>query len=246
MTDFGGKMKFKLRYVAIAFAIFAFSNPSIAQSVLREMNEKARLDDVKIISPKLPFDEAATKTALERGPTTISGVLYTRTASDGSDAPLLNGGAKAIPAANQRVHLYPVTPYYDEFHALVKKYRLYRGKQKISLEPDIRMHELHYYAQTDGYGRFNFYGIKPGRYMIYADKKVNGSYNVNVATGQTLTNLYTIYGQMGATHYENQTRNWSAMAYAEKFIEVKPSDKLVEIDVRMLQNPDHPILKNVK
>ena len=54
------------------------------------------------------------------------------------------------------------------------------------------------------------------------------------------------YGQVGVTKYENQTRTWTATAYAEKMIELKPGDKVFEIDVRMLQNPDHPILKNVK
>ncbi|MBN8648078.1 MAG: hypothetical protein J0L55_09000 [Caulobacterales bacterium] len=239
-------MKTGIKYFAIAIASFSCINVANAQSVLREMNEKAQQNEVKIISPKLPFDEATTRNMLETGNINIQGVLYTRTASDGSDAPLLNVGAKAVPAANQRVHLYPVTPYYQEFIGLVKKYRFYRGKQKISIEPDIRVHELHYYAQTDEYGRFTFYNMKPGRYMIYADKQVKGSYNETVATGRSVSDFNPYYGQVGVTKYENQTRYWSAIAYAEKFIELKPDDKVLEIDVRMLQNPDHPILKNVK
>ena len=239
-------MKIDFKYIAFIPAIFAVVNNANAQSVLREMNDKAQQNEVKIISPKLPFDEATTRNMLETGNINIQGVLYTRTASDGSDAPLLNGGAKAVPAANQRVHLYPVTPYYEEFIGLVKKYRFYRGKQKISIEPDIRVHELHYYAQTDEYGRFTFYNMKPGRYMIYADKQVRGSYNEMVATGRSVSDYNPYYGQVGVTKYENQIRTWSATAYAEKMIELKPSDKVFEIDVRMLQNPDHPILKNVK
>ncbi len=239
-------MKYSFKISVIAIAAFSFVNIANAQSVLREMNEKAQQDEVKIISPKLPFDEATTRNMLETGNINIQGVLYTRTASDGTDAPLLNGGAKAVPASNQRVHLYPVTPYYEEFIGLVKKYRFYRGKQKISIEPDIRVHELHYYAQTDEYGRFTFYNMKPGRYMIYADKQVRGSYNEMVATGRSVSDYNPYYGQVGVTKYENQTRTWTATAYAEKMIELKPGDKVFEIDVRMLQNPDHPILKNVK
>ena len=238
-------MKTGLKYFAIAIASFSFINIANAQSVLHEMNEREAQDTPLKITPKQPFDLEATQAAVVRGKSSITGVLYSRTTDTGADAPLLYAGAKPFPAANLRIYLYPMTPYMEEYHSLMKKYRFYKGKQKIDLVLDDRAYDYRFYTDTDKYGRFSFPNIKAGRYMIYAERELSGTYNQIVPVARSVSDYNIYYGQVGVTRYENRAANWVNKFYSEKIVDIKDNQNL-EIDVRLLTNPDHPVLKNAK
>lgn len=111
----------------------------------------------EIIYPKLPFDQTASKNALEKGKSTISGFVFY--------APKGGYGIKSV---NQRtygkyvmVSLFPLTAYIAEWNQLKNRW----GKKKIvkmSKEADAMRIDI----KADEGGNFTFTEMKPGKYLL--------------------------------------------------------------------------------
>ncbi len=233
-------MKNFVKFGFTAMALLMFASPSYSQSVLKQVNKQEQLDTVQYIYPKTNFDEEYTKNAIALGNSTINGVLFYKITNDGLDAALLST-IKPEPVSGHKVFLYPYTPYLVEYINLSKKQARSRDPQKRKVMADERLFNYAYYSETDNYGRFSFGKMKPGKYFLSAEKMVSGYYYTTVATGRAVTDFNPYYGQVGVTQYENQRQNWSALAILEKVVEVKEDGKIVEVDARLMLNPDRLI-----
>lgn len=233
-------MKNIVKYGFMSLSLLMVATPSYSQSVLKKMNMQEQLDTVQYIYPKTNFDEEYTKNAVALGNSTINGVLFYKITNDGSDAALLST-IKPEPVSGHKVFLYPYTPYLVDYINLSKKQARSRDPQKRKVMADDRMFIYSYYSVTDNYGRFTFGKMKPGKYLLSAEKMVSGYYYTTVATGRAVSDFNPYYGQVGVTQYENQKQNWSALAILEKVVEVKEDGKIVEVDARLMLNPDRLI-----
>ncbi|WP_240008092.1 hypothetical protein [Pseudaquidulcibacter saccharophilus] len=233
-------MKNIVKYGFMSLSLLMVATPSYSQSVLKKMNMQEQLDTVQYIYPKTNFDEEYTKNAVALGNSTINGVLFYKITNDGSDAALLST-IKPEPVSGHKVFLYPYTPYLVDYINLSKKQARSRDPQKRKVMADDRMFIYSYYSVTDNYGRFSFGKMKPGKYLLSAEKMVSGYYYTTVATGRAVSDFNPYYGQVGVTQYENQKQNWSALAILEKVVEVKEDGKIVEVDARLMLNPDRLI-----
>jgi hypothetical protein len=233
-------MKNLIQFGITASILALVSSPVNAQSVLKQMNKQQQLDTVQYIYPKIEFAEISTKNAVALGNSTINGVLFYRVTNDGLDAAVLSP-IKPTPVTAHKVFLYPYTPYLMEYVNLSKKQSRSQDPQKRKVMADERLFKYAYYTETDDYGRFTFGKMKPGKYFLSAEKQINGYYYVNVATGRTVSDFNPYYGQVGVTHYENQRQNWNAIAILEKVIEIKEDGKIVEVDARLMLNPNRLI-----
>ena len=233
-------MKNIVKYGFMSLSLLMVATPSYSQSVLKKMNMQEQLDTVQYIYPKTNFDEEYTKHAVALGNSTINGVLFYKITNDGSDAALLST-IKPEPVSGHKVFLYPYTPYLVDYINLSKKQARSRDPQKRKVMADDRMFIYSYYSVTDNYGRFSFGKMKPGKYLLSAEKMVSGYYYTTVATGRAVSDFNPYYGQVGVTQYENQKQNWSALAILEKVVEVKEDGKIVEVDARLMLNPDRLI-----
>lgn len=233
-------MKNIVKYGFMSLSLLMVATPSYSQSVLKKMNMQEQLDTVQYIYPKTNFDEEYTKNAVALGNSTINGVLFYKITNDGSDAALLST-IKPEPVSGHKVFLYPYTPYLVDYINLSKKQARSRDPQKRKVMADDRMFIYSYYSVTDNYGRFSFGKMKPGKYLLSAEKMVSGYYYTTVATGRAVSDFNPYYGQVGVTQYENQRQNWSALAILEKVVEVKEDGKIVEVDARLMLNPDRLI-----
>ncbi|WP_240008091.1 carboxypeptidase-like regulatory domain-containing protein [Pseudaquidulcibacter saccharophilus] len=210
-------------------AVSAYAGPKTVYDVA---NQHAQQDASNFITIKQTFDEAATKKALEYGNTSINGVLYSQASADGYDALVFTKKNPIKFAKKRKVYLYPITPYLVEYVNLYKKNRGDNNQQLREIRADQRLFDNSIYVVTDEYGRFSFPNMKPGRYFLHAESDLQGEDNVDVETG------YTKYigGGMGVS-YETQTRSWSKPVICEMEIEVKPGEKVKQIDARLNTHP---------
>jgi len=110
--------------------------------------------------PQAFFDKKMAREMLSFGNSTIEGVASTKQKGKFGIKPLL--GEKHYAPKGTVVMLFPVTPYFDEFYSMRRKYE--NRKTTVYMSEDAFKYKLE--ALTDDYGRFKFEKLKPGKYLI--------------------------------------------------------------------------------
>lgn len=226
----------------ICFSSFAIAFMMIGcASQMQQADNQARINqlntpvDVKV---SVPFDEGQAKIAMELGNTTLKGVLYHKLTFRGrnvNDAPLSLASANYI--SNTDVILYPVTAHLLELMRLEEENThrlefLSKDKQLKRFIPDERMYKYAIKTKTDKYGRYFFYQLKPGRYLVITgDQDIISTGTEKVKDGNTVISdgFYTA----NATHYKDQEFRVRATVRYDEYIDIKPGDKEVVLESRM-------------
>lgn len=143
---------------SIKFCCLTALMTGLAAATFAQYKTPERNDTVYMF-PKTPFDEAATKSALEKGTCTIKGVAFTR--------PPTSFGFKAgkkILANKITIYLRPMTPYWEEYLELLNQ----EDPKKLRFAyVSAECYDLKLTCVTNSSGEFVFPNLKPGRYYIY-------------------------------------------------------------------------------
>jgi hypothetical protein len=200
--------------------------------VLDAMNRRAERDTPQVVAPGQPFDERATRAAMEPGEATLEGVLFSRADARGYDAILFDKANPILPARRQKVRLYPITPYAVEYINLFKRQRQDKSPQKKEIQAHKGFHAYSRVVDTDDYGRFRFAKLKPGRYFLAAESELRGETQVEVEKGTT-----KYAGQTTGVHYATEARTWTRPVVCEMVVEIRPGEKISRVDARLQTNP---------
>lgn len=220
---------------------------AVAKSAkLKAADRNAELDKPEYYGPQTPFDPDLANRMLAEGKQTIRGYLYHTVNDYGRGGTMLVPGGPARAAAGIEVYLYPVTPHLTEWQALFAKERgvkikppivkLIEGRKRPRiLTFDERLQKYRLVVKTDEYGRFTFDKMLPGKYYVTAAADVNGSYAGNEVVGHSTT--YDAWGRpYGVEHTRPTTHSYSTPVFGEKFIEVKATEPVLEIEVKLKTN----------
>ena len=165
--------------------------------------------------PQVPFDSLQAKSMLALGASSIEGVAYTKVPGE--------WGAKKIFAANVVVTLYPVTHYFDEWYRLRGK--LENKKNSVYMSEQAFKYRLT--VQTDGYGRFKFDKMKPGKYFLQSFASYTKSGSTPVYRGSGYNNYG---GRTDYYDYQNYTNNFTDRI--EEFVEITRDGQALEIKLK--------------
>lgn len=227
-------MKLKLSFL-LSFCIFC----SIAtNSNAQNSREYITSDGVIHVSMSQKFDETYTKSAIDIGSTLIEGNLYSRTYYWGEDAPKFGARYKVLPVypENQKVIIFPYTPYLDEYMKLSRKYTSKNDGKTYQIDVDPRLYKYSIYSMTGKNGFFQFHKMKPGKYFIYAERTLSGSVNKSYDTGERSIHQDPYQGTTITKHMELRPVKWQTLATFEQFIEIKEGENLKKIDARLMIN----------
>ncbi len=193
-------------------------------------------DGIIHISMKQVFDEPYSKAAIDIGKTMIAGNLYSRTYYWGEDAPKFGARYKVLPVypENQKVFIYPYTPYLEEYMKLSRKYTSRNDGKTYKIDVDPRLYQYSIYAVTGKNGFFQFPKIKAGKYLIYAERTLSGSVNKSYDTGGRTIQQDPYNGTTITRHMELKPVKWQSMATFDQIIEIKEGDVTKKIDARLL------------
>jgi hypothetical protein len=222
---------------------------SCASNVYQDVNKQANHAEKSTpieIPITTPFNADAAKTALSIGPNTIKGVLYSRLSISGRDdlswpqSPLI----KNRPYAKNTIFLYPATAHLEAFanqfkaqDKTVKKYWLNNGNKPqvkfFSPSPEALKYRI--VSKTDEYGRYTFSQLKPGKYYIYSEGAISGSYNKEVYAGSsTYSDGTGVYGEHGnVDHTKLVPVNYKTELYYLELITVGNNKSPAPIESRM-------------
>ncbi|HUA80189.1 MAG TPA: hypothetical protein VL997_07450 [Dyella sp.] len=117
---------------------------------------------MNVLKPSEVFDEASAKAALQPGHSTITGTACVRHTSHGE------GGALAL-ASNQKILLFPDSPYLEDFVKLVHGAK--QGRDKVDADPRFMAATMT--ATTNSKGQFQFAQMKPGKYYLFTTMSGN-------------------------------------------------------------------------
>jgi len=220
---------------------------SAVKTADKQANARAKATPINV-SINSPFDAAAAKAALAKGPTAINGVLYHRLSISGRDdlgwpqSPLI----KNQPFKNFDIYLYPASPAVEEFdklfsaqHSTMQKWYV-NPRNVFNQQPQTKQFILPngvsdniLATKTDDFGRYSFKNIKPGRYYLYTSGWVKGKYNKDVYAGSSEYSDGTgIYGERGtADHYKLESVNYQTYLVYREFVTV--GAKPVTVDSRL-------------
>ena len=159
--------------------------------------------DRQAMYPKAAFDAAQAKTALAKGSSNIKGRACTI-----KDGLIFN-------AANVRISLFPVTPYFEEWYKLRKKEEdrntaVYMSDEAGKYRIDV---------VTDSEGRFQFTEMKTGKYFLQGVFSFNQAKSKVIYTG---SDEYTDY-------YRRENYAIPRSDRLEKTVEVKKGGDVVKI-----------------
>lgn len=167
--------------------------------------------------PQTFFDSLQAMQMLGLGKSSIEGVAFTRTKNGAG----MRVGQKML-AIRAVITLYPVTPYFEEWHDLRKK----KEGKKTSVFMSQQAYRFRITVVSDDYGRFKFTEMKPGKYFIqaWANYSISGTsevYRGSASNGWTTTNYY---------EYKNYTNNYSDRI--EEFVEITRDGETIEIKLK--------------
>lgn len=145
--------------------------------------------------PQISFDAAQSKIALARGSSDIKGRACTI-----KDGLIFN-------AANVRISLYPVTPYFEEWYKLRKEQEDRNTAVYVSDEADRYRIDI----VTDSEGRFHFKEMKTGKYFL------QGIFSFNQAKSR---DVY-VESDEDTDYYRRETYAVPRSDRLEKTVEVK-------------------------
>ena len=184
----------------------------VSCSPLQQADRTANKNQQVSLFPEANFDMELAKKQLEKGKSTIRGILYVKTNK------LAIVGGKAFGRVKE-VELFPVNSYFTEWYNLREK----KENKKTSVYMSEEAYSMRIETTTDEYGRFTFTEMKPGKYFLQAFMSTDHSYNTPVATGYGSNQYGT------TTYYENQRINKVKHHRLEKFIEITKDGEIIEV-----------------
>ncbi len=205
----------KMNYYNLVIVLFIAScNP------LKQADRRAEKNTISIYFPELSFDAKEAKEATLEGSSTIRGILFTKVKTFGLyKAPL----TPKTYGTYQTVTLYPVTSYFEEWYQLRKEKE--NRNTRIYMSEEALFYRIT--TTTDGYGRFEFTKMKPGKYFLQAFLNVNIAHNRQVQVG-TGTNQYG--GTV--TYYENERYYTEQGERIEKFVEITEEGQIKKVKLK--------------
>lgn len=157
----------------------------------------------KSIFPLGSFDPVLARAALERGLSTIRGRACTK----------VDGGI--FYADGVKVVLYPVTPYLQEWYDLREK----KESKKTGVYMSNEANEYRIEATADSEGKFEFRGLKPGKYFIQVIHSFNQLKTARVYTGSDVSQNGPV--RTTTNFYYDQDYTVARSKRLEKFVEIK-------------------------
>ena len=201
--------------------VFIFLNLQIVNAQKTRAADRLAKRNTKIILyPDVKFDSREADDMLQKGTSSIKGVLFTKEKTRLGIKPLF--GVKIF-GANLDVTLFPVTTYFENW------YELRRTKENkrtyMYMSDDAFAKKI--VVKTDDYGRFLFEKLKPGKYFLQAFMKTEYDYynTVNVGSEGNSSGGTTI-------RTEKQYFTINQDERIEKFVEIKENGEIVEIKLK--------------
>ncbi|MGU3374500.1 hypothetical protein [Chryseobacterium sp. M5A1_1a] len=173
--------------------------------------------------PQAFFDKKLARDMLAFGNSTIEGVASTKQKTALGIKPLL--GEKHYAKQGTVIMLFPVTPYFEEFFSMRKKYE----SKKTTVYMSEEAFKYRVEALTDDRGRFRFEKLKPGKYYIETIINFTASASYQKQTGTS--DAYNGYGGYlySTPIYNTFFYGYSAANRESKFVEIKQDGELKEI-----------------
>lgn len=201
--------------LSVQLIILTLSIIIISCSPLQKADRVANKNQQVSLFPESSFDKDLATKQLEKGKSTIRGILYVKTNK------LAVIGGKAYGTAKE-VELFPVNPYFMEWYHLREK----KENKKTSIYMSDEAYSMRIETITDEYGRFTFTEMKPGKYFLQAFMTTDHSYYTPIATGYGSNQYGT------TTYYENQRVNKVKYHRLEKFIEITKDGEIIEVKLK--------------
>lgn len=175
--------------------------------------------------PQVFFDKKLAQQMLGFGNATIEGVASTKQKNNWGIKPLL--AEKHYAPKGTVVMLFPVTPYFEEFYKMRKKYE--NKKTTVYMSEEAFKYRIE--ALTDDHGRFKFEKLKPGKYYLETIVNFTATASYKQQTGQS--DAYNAYGAYlySTPIYQTFFYNYSAANRESKFVEIKQDGELKEINL---------------
>lgn len=175
--------------------------------------------------PQAFFDKKLARDMLGFGNSTIEGVASTKQKNNWGIKPLL--GQKHYAPKGTVVMLFPVTPYFEEFYSMRKKYE--NKKTTVYMSEEAFKYRVE--ALTDDHGRFKFEKLKPGKY--YLETIVNFTATASYQQQTGTTNTFNGYGNYlySTPIYSTFFYGYDAANRESKFVEIKADGELKEINL---------------
>ncbi|REC80482.1 hypothetical protein DRF60_01880 [Chryseobacterium elymi] len=175
--------------------------------------------------PQAFFDKKLAREMLSFGNSTIEGVASTKQKNNWGIKPLL--GTKHYAPKGTVVMLFPVTPYFEEFYSMRRKYE--NKKTTVYMSEDAFKYRLE--ALTDDHGRFKFEKLKPGKYYLETIVNFTATASYQEQTGRS--DAYNAYGGYlySTPIYQTFFYGYSAANRESKFVEIKADGEIKEINL---------------
>ena len=165
---------------------------------------KVKNNQKKAIYPKKKIDISAARNALARGTGSIRGKACV----------VVN--KQRLRPQNVSVILFPVTPYFEEWHQLREK----KADKKTAVYMSPEAYAMRIDTKTNNKGEFQFTEMKPGKYFIRMSFDYKSPRSRKVKTGEAVG----VYGTK-ANIYQNKRYYVLKNATLEEFVEIKnPGD----------------------
>ena len=180
--------------------------------------------------PQVFFDKKLAQEMIGYGKSTIMGVASTR---EKQNVPFTLGmakmktGKKHIAQKGTVVMLIPVTPYFEEFYKMRRKYE--NSKTSVYMSEEAFKYRID--TTTDEFGRFKFEKIKPGKYYLETILGFTATASYKQQTGRS--DAYNAYGGYlySTPIYETFFYNYATSNRESKFVEIKEDGQVLEIDL---------------
>ncbi len=180
--------------------------------------------------PQVFFDKKLAQEMIGYGNSTITGVASTR---EKQNIPFTLGlgkmktGKKHVAKQGTVVMLIPVTPYFEEFYKMRKKYE--NSKTSVYMSEEAFKYRID--TTTDEFGRFKFEKLKPGKYYIETILGFTATASYQKQTGRS--DAYNAYGGYlySTPIYSTFFYDYAASNRESKFVEIKQDGQVLEIDL---------------
>ncbi|MDH6251669.1 hypothetical protein M2347_001396 [Chryseobacterium sp. H1D6B] len=175
--------------------------------------------------PQAFFDKKLAQTMIGFGNSTIEGVASTKQKTAWGIKPLL--AEKHYAPKGTVVMLFPVTPYFEEFYNMRRKYE--NKKTTVYMSEEAFKYRIE--ALTDDHGRFKFEKLKPGKYYLETIVNFTATASYQQKTGQS--DAYNAYGGYlySTPIYQTFFYGYSSGNRESKFVEIKQDGELKEINL---------------
>lgn len=173
--------------------------------------------------PQAFFDKKLAQQMIGFGNSTIEGVASTKQKNNFGIKPLL--GEKHYATKGTVVMLFPVTPYFEDFYSMRRKYE--NKKTTVYMSEEAFKYRIE--ALTDDHGRFKFEKLKPGKYYLETIINFTATASYQKQTGQS--DAYNGYGGYlySTPIYQTFFYGYSSGNRESKFVEIKQDGEIKEI-----------------